>query len=85
MPLVIIADDDEWIVEIVRSALERRGHVVGVLSDGKPVRNVVELKRPDAVILDCSMEEVSGFTALREFRASGKAYLTPVSISRGAG
>ena len=77
MPLVIIADDDELIVDIVRTALETRGHVVGRLSDGKAVCNVVELKRPDVVILDCAME-VSGIVALKEIRASDEAYATPV-------
>lgn len=79
MPLVIIADDDELVVDIVRTALEARGHVVGRLNDGKPVRNVVELKRPDVVILDCAME-VSGIVALKEIRASEMAYDTPVLI-----
>jgi DNA-binding response OmpR family regulator len=79
MPLVIIADDDELVIDIVRQALEARGHVVGALSDGGPVRNVVELKRPDVVILDCSMEQVSGITALKEIRSS-KASLTPVLV-----
>lgn len=80
MPFVIIADDDELVVDIVRSALESRGHVVGELNDGKPVSNVVELKRPDVVILDCTMTEVSGIVALKEIRASEKAYATPVLI-----
>ncbi len=79
MPLVIIADDDELVVDIVRTPLEARGHVVGRLNDGKPVRNVVELKRPDVVILDCAME-VSGIVALKEIRASEMAYDTPVLI-----
>ncbi len=78
MPFVIVADDDELVVEIVRAALETRGHVVGELSDGKPVRSVVELKQPDVVILDCTMEQVSGIEALREIRASNKAFATPV-------
>ncbi|MGI8706406.1 MAG: response regulator transcription factor [Sphingomicrobium sp.] len=78
MPLVIIADDDELVVDIVRAALEKRGHVVGGLGDGKLVRNVVELKRPDVVILDCAMAQVSGIAALKEIRASESAYATPV-------
>ena len=80
MPFVIIADDDELVVDVVRSALEARGHVVGGLSDGKPVSTVVELKRPDVVILDCTMEEVSGIIALRQIRASPTAFATPVLI-----
>ena len=83
MPLVIIADDDELVVDIVRAALETRGHVVGGVSDGKSVRNLVELKRPDVVILDCGMAEVSGILALKEIRASEKAYATPVLILTG--
>jgi DNA-binding response OmpR family regulator len=85
--LVIIADDDDLVVEIVRSTLERRGHVVGVLSDGREVKSVVELKRPDVVILDCSMDDVSGIIALRQIRASVKAFTTPVlmlTARRGA-
>ena len=80
MPFVIIADDDELIVDIVRTSLEARGHVVGGLSDGKPVSTVVELKRPDVVILDCTMEQVSGIVALRQIRASPTAFATPVLI-----
>jgi DNA-binding response OmpR family regulator len=78
MPLVLIADDDAMVVDIVRSALETRGHVVGALSDGRSVKKVVELKRPDVVVLDCSMDDVSGIVALREIRASLKAADTPV-------
>ncbi len=78
MSLIIIADDDELIVDLVRGALESRGHIVGSLSDGRAVRTVVELKRPDAVILDCSMDDVSGIIALREIRASTQVAATPV-------
>lgn len=80
MPFVIIADDDELVVDIVRATLEARGHIVGGLSDGKPVSKIVELKRPDVVILDCTMEQVSGIVALRQIRASATAFATPVLI-----
>jgi DNA-binding response OmpR family regulator len=78
MPLIIIADDDPLVVEIVRAALEARGHVVGELHDGKSVKQVVELKQPNVVILDCTMAEVSGIIALKEIRASTIASTTPV-------
>jgi DNA-binding response OmpR family regulator len=78
MSLIIIADDDELVVDIVRQSLENRGHVVGTLDDGRAVKSVVEIKRPDLVILDCSMDDVSGIIALREIRASRKAPTTPV-------
>jgi DNA-binding response OmpR family regulator len=83
MPFVIIADDDALVIDIVRTSLEARGHVVGGLSDGKPVSSIVELKRPDVVILDCGMAEVSGIVALKEIRASAMAYATPVMMLTG--
>ena len=83
MSLIIIADDDQLVVVVVRAALEARGHVVGELSDGKSVRQVVELKRPEVVILDCGMAEVSGIIALKQIRASATAFLTPVLILTG--
>jgi len=78
MPFVIIADDDALVIDIVRASLEARGHIVGGVSDGKPVSSIVELKRPDVVILDCTMEQVSGIVALRQIRASPTAFATPV-------
>ena len=83
MARIIIVDDDELVVEIVREALQARGHIVGALPDGKPVKNVVEFKQPDLVILDCAMPELSGVEALREIRSSANAYSTPVLMLTG--
>jgi DNA-binding response OmpR family regulator len=78
MARIIIADDDELVVDLVRLALESAGHVVGALPNGKAVKQVVELKQPDLVMLDCSMPERSGVDALRDIRGSRSAYKTPV-------
>lgn len=83
MALILIADDDELVVEVVRAALEARGHIVGGLNDGAQVRAVVELKAPDLVILDCSMPELPGIEALRQIRSSPKCYATPVLMLTG--
>ena len=83
MALILIADDDELVVEVVREALTARGHVVGALDDGVRVKAVVELKRPDLVILDCSMPELPGVEALRHIRSSTICYATPVLMLTG--
>lgn len=77
MARILIADDDELVVEAVRAALEAHGHIVGGLEDGASVGMVVELKRPDLVILDCVMP-TSGIKALRDIRTSPVGYTTPV-------
>jgi DNA-binding response OmpR family regulator len=83
MALILIAEDDELVVEAVRAALEPRGHIVGAVGTGMPVKRVVELKRPDLVILDCAMPELSGIEALREIRSSHSGYGTPVLMLTG--
>ena len=69
MARIIIAEDDPISVYLVRSALEDRGHIVGVLPDGSRVLDVATTKRPDLLILDASMPLKGGLDALREVRA----------------
>ena len=78
MARIIIVDDDHLVIEVARAALEARGHVIGELPDGSRVKEVVERKRPDLVILDCIMPHVSGIDALRQVRSSQVGYGTPV-------
>ncbi|WP_340588477.1 response regulator transcription factor [Erythrobacter alti] len=82
MARIIIADDDEFFVDLVRAALEPLGHAVGALSDGDNVSAVVNRKQPDLLILDCSMPGKTGIAVLREVRAS-KTYRVPVIMITG--
>ena len=70
MARIIIVDDDPMIIDIVRATLEKDGHIVGALPDGTSVADVAVHKRPDLMILDCSMPHVNGIDALREVRRS---------------
>jgi DNA-binding response OmpR family regulator len=83
MALILIVDDDELVVEIVAEALSAAGHVVGTLDDGLHVIDVVHLKRPALVILDCSMPTLSGIEALRQIRMSASCFDTPVLMLTG--
>lgn len=85
MARIIIADDDPIIVEVVRQILEPQGHIVGALDDGTRVREVLEAKLPDLLILDCSMPEKSGIVALREVRGSTICRQVPVLMLTARG
>ena len=78
MAYILIVDDDELVIEIVAEALRAAGHAVGSLDDGHHVIDVVHLKRPALVILDCSMPTLSGVEALRQIRTSPSCFETPV-------
>jgi DNA-binding response OmpR family regulator len=78
MALILIADDDELVIDMVRAALCARGHIVGAVDDGMPVASIVDFKKPALVILDCNMPELSGIAALRQIRLSRTCFATPV-------
>jgi two-component system response regulator NreC len=67
---ILIADDHEVVREGARSLIEHEAgwEVCGMASDGRAaVDSAVELK-PDIVILDMTMPELSGLEALRQIR-----------------
>ena len=68
MARIIIADDDEIVGELARDALLDRGHGAGVVTNGADALRVVKARRPDLLILDCNMPEMSGVLVLRELR-----------------
>jgi two-component system KDP operon response regulator KdpE len=66
---ILVVDDEPYIVDLVRLALEREQFLVDEASNGvEAVRKVRELM-PDLVVLDVMMPEMDGFEALKEIRA----------------
>ena len=83
MARIIIAEDDEIVSEVVREALTKAGHVVGVVDNGADAVRAIKVKQPDLVILDCNMPELSGLMVLREIRTALALYDTPVLVLTG--
>jgi DNA-binding response OmpR family regulator len=83
MARIIMADDDEIVGELARDALIDAGHAVGLLDNGAEALRVIRARRPDLVILDCNMPEMSGLLVLRQMRDSADLSDTPVLILTG--
>ncbi len=83
MARIIIADDDDIVGEIARDALIAAGHGVGLLGNGVDALGAIRLKKPDLVILDCNMPELSGLLVLREMRNTTELCEIPVLILTG--
>jgi two-component system response regulator MprA len=78
---VLIADDSETILLLLRTRLEMEGYEVLTASDGEEVLEVMRREPnggPDILLLDAMMPRKSGIDALRELRAEGVT--TPVLI-----
>jgi two-component system, OmpR family, response regulator len=72
MARVLVADDSETILLLMRTRLEMAGHTVATAGDGQEVLDAVaEGGMPDLLLLDAMMPRKSGIDALRELRAAG--------------
>jgi len=65
---VLVVDDDENIVQLVRMYLERDGYQVWTTYDGSSAVEEFRRSRPDVVVLDLMLPGVSGLDICREIR-----------------
>ena len=75
MALVLVADDSETILLLLRTRLELAGYEVETAADGQEVTERWQQGEPgdlpDLLLLDAMMPRKSGIDALRELRAAG--------------
>ena len=73
MPAIrlVIADDNPAIRETLAEMLHPLYEVADALSDGRSVLRRVPELRPDLVILDISLPDMTGFDVVRELKKSG--------------
>jgi len=81
---VLIADNDQLLVALVREALENEGYQVTPAFDGIQVLDAVERQRPDYIILDLIMPKLDGAEVCRRFKADPRLRDIPVIVLSGA-
>jgi YesN/AraC family two-component response regulator len=63
---ILIAEDQEFMNNIIRYQMEEIGHtVIGQAMNGRQTLELVETLRPDVVLLDIDMPEMDGLEAAR--------------------
>jgi two-component system, OmpR family, response regulator MtrA len=78
--LVVVADDEDDILELVTTIIERAGHRVVPVRDGAAALAAVRERRPDLVVLDISMPKVDGLEVLRLLRSDDETSELPVLL-----
>ncbi|HLG10182.1 MAG TPA: response regulator transcription factor [Dehalococcoidia bacterium] len=67
-PLVLAVDDEAGILRLIRLELSEQGFRVVVSGDGEEAIRTFEQQRPDVVVLDIMLPDMSGLEVMRRLR-----------------
>ena len=84
-PRVLLVDDDEEIVESMRTVLESKGFEILVARDGNQGLLMAEKENPDLVVLDMMMPKRSGFLVLERLRRTRTVPIRVIMITANEG
>ena len=74
-PRALVVDDEQPLVALVRSYLERDGFEVAEAGDGERAVELVRELAPDVVVLDVMLPGIDGIEACRRIRRFSDAYV----------
>ncbi|GAW49058.1 MULTISPECIES: response regulator transcription factor [unclassified Nocardioides] len=72
MASILVIEDDDAIREAVRRGLSKRGHAVSVAATGLAGLELVLTERPQTVLLDLGLPDVSGLALIGMIRAASR-------------
>ncbi|MFC1493214.1 response regulator, partial [candidate division KSB1 bacterium] len=77
---IMVVDDDTPTRLYIQTILEEMDYAVTTASDGQEALEVMNLKKPDAIILDLLMPVMDGFTVIEKLRQDREKNQIPVII-----
>lgn len=77
-PLVLVADDDPDILNLVTLRLERDGYEVVGAADGQGALEQALERAPDLALLDVSMPKLDGYEVAQRLRAHERTREMPI-------
>lgn len=78
MTKVMIVEDEIGLVTLLKYNLEKQGYETVVVMDGKEVMSEAMAERPDLILLDWMLPNVSGIDLCREIRKTYELRTTPI-------
>ena len=77
---VLVADDDDDILQLVSFRLQRAGYTVVTAADGQQALTAAREQRPDLAVLDVMMPGLNGYEVTRRLRADPATAGIPVIL-----
>jgi CheY-like chemotaxis protein len=82
--MIVVADDDDDVREIIVQTLRQQGHTVIGVMDGAAAFTQVNRHHPAVVVSDIDMPTMSGIDLCRAIRADPDLRSTPVVFVSGS-
>ena len=79
-PRILIVDDTPALLDVIRACLEDEGYQVRTCLESRNAVEMAQQQRPDVIMLDVVMPEVSGWEVLAELRQDPAFKQTPVIV-----
>jgi len=80
MARVLYLEDDPIAGEVVQQLLTSAGHLCGVIASPRLALEVIRNKRPDMLIVDMALPEMSGDRVVEAVRLLPGIHLTPIMV-----
>ncbi len=68
---VLLADDHKFITEGLKSLLEPKYDVVGIVEDGQALVREADILHPHVIVVDISMPKLNGIEAVQKIKQNG--------------
>lgn len=85
MSRILVIEDDDVARELMRMALEARGHEVSVADNGVAGYDAALLTRPDLIVTDIQMPGADGVHVVRRVRDTPALDRTPILVTTAFG
>jgi two-component system alkaline phosphatase synthesis response regulator PhoP len=82
-PHVLVVDDEEDLLELVRYNLTKEGYRVECVASGELALKAARRQPPDLIVLDLMLPAVDGLEVCRRLKAEGRTRDVPI-LDRGA-
>ncbi|MCC9624468.1 response regulator [Thalassospira sp. MA62] len=79
-PKVLIAEDEETIVESLSFLMEKEGYDVRIATDGRAAIAMITQEHPDMILLDVMMPGCDGFEVVRTVRNAPGTQAIPIMM-----
>jgi two-component system, OmpR family, alkaline phosphatase synthesis response regulator PhoP len=80
MASILIVDDEPENLELLEAVLAPTGHTIRSAGGGREALQAVQQERPDLILLDLMMPEVSGFEVCEMLRANEATARLPIIV-----